>query len=178
MKKRHLLLTLLLALFVPWAANAQMTATATCYPPSEEYATGYTSSTAKTSGQLYVQSAGGNRGWMKFDVSAIPDDATITSITLKFYYYQTSFPYVYATAAGELNPTTASASDLFSAIGHSSPTYYTIKSKHRSMNKCITLSFYTKDITICCCIRNWKSDHLRTMYSIIHAVLNNSINSW
>ena len=76
---------------------------------------------------MHVQSAGGVRGWMMFDVSAIPNDATITSITLKFYFYDTSFPYVYANSAGGLNPTTASASDLFSAIGTSSSPYYTIK---------------------------------------------------
>jgi len=125
MKNRSLFLILLLAVFMPWAAKGQNTVTATCYPPNETYATGYTDGTDKTSGQLHVESAGGDRGWMKFDVSAIPDGATINSITLKFYCISGSNPYVNLTSAGELDPATASASDLFSAIGTQTPNYYT-----------------------------------------------------
>ena len=52
MKSKHLLLTLLLALVLPWAVNAQ-TVTKKCYPPTETYATGYTDGTTKTSGEMH-----------------------------------------------------------------------------------------------------------------------------
>ena len=123
MKSKRLLILLLMALLVPWAANAQITAT--CYPPTETYATGYTDGSTKTSGDMHTESSGGVQGWMKFDVSSIPDDATINSITLKFYCTGSNGPYVKLTSAGELDPATASASDLYAAITNATPNYYT-----------------------------------------------------
>ena len=118
---------LLMAFMAPWAVMGQVTETATCYPPTQEFATGYTDGTTKTSGEMHAVCNGGVRGWMKFDISSIPDNATINSIKLWFYCYDQSNPYVYVTSAGELNPATASASDLFSGIGINSPNYYEIK---------------------------------------------------
>ena len=121
---------MLIALFAPLAMNAQITATATCYPPTQTYATGYTDGTTKTDGEMHAVSAGGVEGWMKFDVSAIPDNATINSI--KLYFYTTSSTnncWVKLTSVGNtsglLDPVTASASDLFAAIKITDPNYYT-----------------------------------------------------
>ena len=124
MKSKRLLILLLLALIVPWAANAQ-TVTDTCYPPTQQYATGYTDGSTKTSGEMQTVSNGGVQGWMKFDVSSIPDDATISSIKLHFYNYSTSGSWVKLTSAGELDPATATASALYAAITNPDPNYYT-----------------------------------------------------
>ena len=126
MKRKSLLLLLVLALGMPWAMKGQITTTTTCYPPSQTYATGYTSTTEKTSGEMHAVSGGGVQGWMKFDVSAIPDNATINSITLKFYTLSsTNNCWVKLTAAGLLDPVTASADALYSAIITESPNYFT-----------------------------------------------------
>lgn len=116
---------LLMTLLAPWAAKAQEQTVITCYPPTQEYATGYTDGTTKTSGVMQTQSDGGEQGWMKFDVSSIPDNATIDAITLYFYVTNANGPWVRLTSAGELDPVTASASDLYSAITNDSPNYYT-----------------------------------------------------
>ena len=99
--------------------------TATCYPPNETYATGYTSTSTKTSGNVQAVSNSGVQGWMKFDVSSIPSNATISSITLHFYNTSTSNCWVKLTSAGQLDPATATASDLYSAITTENPNYYT-----------------------------------------------------
>ena len=123
MKKKSLLLILLMALIAPWAAKAQTVVN--CYPPTQEYATGYTDGSTKTSGEMHCISNGGVRGWMMFDVSSIPDGALINSIKLHFYCTSTSNSYVKLTSAGQLNPTTASASELNTAIGNETPNYFT-----------------------------------------------------
>ena len=125
MKKKSLLLILLMTLLVPWAANAQEQTVITCYPPTQEYATGYTDGTTKTSGEMQCISNDGVRGWMKFDVSSIPAGATIDAIKIYFYCNSTSNSYVKLTSAGELDPATASASELYEAIGTTTPNYYT-----------------------------------------------------
>ena len=121
---------LLLALLAPWAANAQEQQVITCYPPTEEYATGYTDGTDKTSGEMHTVCGGGVQGWMKFDVSSIPENATINSISLHFYTLsQTNNCWVKLTAIGNstglLDPVTAEPSDLYSAITNPTPNYYT-----------------------------------------------------
>ena len=125
MKRKHLLLTLLLAVLVPWAAMGQSSITVTCFAPMQEFATGYTDGETKTSGEMHAVSNGGVQGWMKFDVSQIPDNAFIQAIDLYFHSSSNSNCWVKLTSAGELDPVTASASDLYSAITNDSPNYYT-----------------------------------------------------
>ena len=89
MKRKALLILWLMALMLaPWWGFAQTTVT--CYPPSQTYATGYTDGSTKTSGEMQTVSNGGVQGWMKFDVSSIPNSAEITAITLHFYCTSTS----------------------------------------------------------------------------------------
>ena len=123
MKRKSLLLMMLLAFAAPWAAMAQTTVT--CYPPTQTYATGYCTSSEKTSGDMHTYSNNGVQGWMKFDVSAIPDNVVVSAIKLNFYCTSTSNSYVKLTSASQLDPVTASASDLYTAIRTESPNYYT-----------------------------------------------------
>ena len=116
---------LLIGLMAPLAVKGQTSFTVNCYPPSETYATGYTNGSTKTSGEMHCVSNGGVQGWMKFDVSSIPDFATISSIKLYFYNTSTSNSWVKLTAAGQYDPVNTSASTLYSAITTDSPNYYT-----------------------------------------------------
>ena len=127
MKQVLRFLALAALICVPWVTQAQTeeTVTVAFYPPTEEFATGYTDGTTKTSGDMHCVSAGGVQGWMKFDVSGIPDNATINAITLKFYCTSTSNCWVKLTSAGGLDPATASAADLYTAIITTNPNYYT-----------------------------------------------------
>jgi hypothetical protein len=58
----------------------------------------------------------GFAGWMKFDVSSIPNDATINSITFNGYLYANNFPYWSITPMGSVNPETGSASVIYNQV--------------------------------------------------------------
>ena len=127
---RFLALAALLA--APWGgyfnqvqAQTEETVTVAFYPPTEEFATGYTDGTTKTSGDMHCESNGGVQGWMKFDVSSIPAGATINAIKIYFNCISTSNSYVKLTSAGKLDPATASASDLYDSITNATSNYYT-----------------------------------------------------
>ena len=112
-------------ILVPRWGFAQTSFTVNCYPPSETYATGYTDGSTKTSGDMHCVGGNGVQGWMKFDVSSIPDFATISSIKLHFYNTSTNNCYVKLTAAGQNDPANTAASTLYNAIKETSPNYYT-----------------------------------------------------
>ena len=115
---------LLLTLLIPTGSVWGQT-TVNCYPPSQTYATGYTSSSSKTSGEMRCIGNSGVQGWMKFDVSSIPNNAVISSIVLHFYNTSTNNCYVKLTAAGQYDPVNTAASTLYSAITDASTNYYT-----------------------------------------------------
>ncbi|HRY33358.1 MAG TPA: hypothetical protein P5531_10365 [Bacteroidales bacterium] len=90
-----------------------------CYPQDLDYWTG----TADNQGSkiqtslVHAQgSSSGNRGWMKFDITAIPPGSTINNVVLKFYIssqYNPGYQIRKVTA----DPVTSSGSTLFSQIG-------------------------------------------------------------
>jgi hypothetical protein len=85
------------------------------YPMNVAYWTGTTDGATKTD-DSEVRGFNTEDGWMMFDISAITDAATITQITFWGYVNATNWPYWSATPLPGLNPLTATASELKTAI--------------------------------------------------------------
>jgi len=85
------------------------------YPQSTAYWTGTTDGATKND-DSEVRCLNLEDGWMMFDVSPVPNDAAITQVTFYGYVYATNWPYWSATPLPGLDPLTASASDLKTAI--------------------------------------------------------------
>jgi len=86
------------------------------YPQSAAYWTGTTDGVTKTDTSEVRGYGGGEDGWFMFDVSPINDASTITQITFFGYVNSTNYPWWSATPLPGLNPLTATASDLKTAI--------------------------------------------------------------
>ncbi len=95
---------------------------ATVYPQSSNYWTGSTNSTTKTETSL-IKGYNTEDGWMVFDVSSIPDGSTINSVTFNGYVNATYWPYWYVTPLS-VDPRTASASDVYTALQSGTTNYY------------------------------------------------------
>jgi Secretion system C-terminal sorting domain len=88
--------------------------TDTLYPQNANYWTGYTDGTTKTDGE--INTVDPNVGWAVFDVTSIPQNATITDLSFYGYVNNVSFPYWSATPMGSVNPVTANSSSINSQI--------------------------------------------------------------
>jgi hypothetical protein len=91
------------------------------YPQSVAYWTGTTNGTTKTD-DSEIRGLNSEDGWFMFDISAIPDVATITQVMFYGYVNATNWPYWSATPLPVLDPLTASASDLKTVIEANSGT--------------------------------------------------------
>lgn len=113
---------------VEYSASAGRTS-ATLYPLNASYNSGTTTSVSKTQTSLVKGYPTTEAGWIKFDVSAIPDGAIINSIAFNGYVNATNYPY------WNINPVTndpvlASPSDLYSdIIAESAAGYYLYRSE-------------------------------------------------
>jgi len=87
----------------------------TVYPMNVNYWTGTTDGTTKTD-VSEVRGLNTEDGWFDFDVSGIPDGSTIDSIRFYGYVNLTNYPYWSATPLPGLDPLTATAADLKTAI--------------------------------------------------------------
>ncbi len=94
--------------------NSDSRETVTLSPQNDNYWTGSCTSSSKTETSL-VNAHNDEDGWMKFDVSTIPDGSTINSIEFHGYINDNNWPY-WAITDVSLDPLTASASDLKSDI--------------------------------------------------------------
>ncbi len=83
---------------------------ATVYPQSSNDWTGTTNGSTKTQHSL-VKGYDNQDGWMKFDISSLPDNAIIDSVVFHGYVNSTSWPYWSITPLSN-DPVTASASEL------------------------------------------------------------------
>ncbi len=92
-------------------------ASATCYPANTSYWSGTTTNTSKTDNSEARTYGGTNAesGWVKFDVSEIPDGSAINSIEFHFYVNATYYPY-WSTTPVSNDPVTTSASTLYADI--------------------------------------------------------------
>ncbi len=88
--------------------------TITVYPQNANDWTGTTDGNTKLEHSL-VKGYNNQDGWMKFDVSSIPDGVTINSIEFHGYVNATYWPYWSITPLS-VDPVTATASELYSDI--------------------------------------------------------------
>jgi carboxypeptidase T len=88
---------------------------ATVYPVNAAYNTGTTTTSSKTYNSLVRAYPPSEAGWMKFDVSSIPDGATINSVEFHGYINTNNYPWWSITPVTN-DPVTATASVLYSDI--------------------------------------------------------------
>lgn len=93
---------------------------ATVYPQLADYWSGSTNATSKTEISL-AHAVGDNieRGWIKYDISSIPTEATILNVIFCGYIYETNWPEWSITALTN-DPVTSSASDIWNEIANGS----------------------------------------------------------
>jgi hypothetical protein len=84
------------------------------YPQSADYWTGTTNLTSKTEVSL-VDGRNTTDGWMKFDISAIPDSANVTSVAFYGFVNSTNWPW-WSITPMPIDPVTSTAADVFAAI--------------------------------------------------------------
>ncbi len=99
--------------------TAGQAAVTNCYPQDLDYWTGTANNQglkAQTS-LVHAQGGGsGNRGWMKFDITAIPPGSTINNVVLKFFISSQYNP-AYQVRKVTADPVTSSGATLYSQIG-------------------------------------------------------------
>ncbi|MBM3435971.1 MAG: agmatine deiminase family protein, partial [Bacteroidetes bacterium] len=95
--------------------NAKSKSLSQVYPANANYNTGTTTTSSKTQVSLVKGHPPSEAGWMKFDVSGIPDGSIINSIGFHGYVYDNNWPYWSITPVSN-DPVTSSASVLFSDI--------------------------------------------------------------
>jgi hypothetical protein len=89
----------------------------TVYPQNANYWTGTCNTSTKTQVSL-VNAVANDVGWMAFDISAVPNNAAINSVTFYGYLYANSWPYWSITPMGSVNPVTGSASAINSQVSN------------------------------------------------------------
>ena len=96
---------------------------ATVYPSHFSFATGTCTSSAKTEVSLVKAYPPDSAGWMKFDVSGIPDECTINSVEFFGFVNDNNFPYWSITPVTN-DPVTAEASVLYADINDEASSGY------------------------------------------------------
>jgi hypothetical protein len=101
----------------------------TVYALNASYNTGSTTLSAKTQTSLVKGYPTTEAGWMKFDISAIPDGAVINSVEFHGYVNATNYPYWNINPVTN-DPATASATALYNdIIAESTTGYYLFRSE-------------------------------------------------
>jgi agmatine deiminase len=95
--------------------NAPPSSTVQVFPVNSNYNTGTTTSSAKTEISKVKGYPPNEAGWMKFDVSSIPDGATINSVEFHGYVNASNWPFWSITPVTN-DPVTTSASILYTDI--------------------------------------------------------------
>jgi hypothetical protein len=94
-----------------------ITETDTVYPQSINYWTGSCNSTTKTD-ISEIRTMIPELGWMTFDISSIPVNATILSISFNGYVNATYYPWWSATPMGTINPVTDNATAIYNQVSN------------------------------------------------------------
>jgi hypothetical protein len=95
--------------------NAKNKSVVQVYPVNANYNTGTTTSSTKTQVSLVKGAPPSQAGWMKFDVSGIPDGSIINSIEFHGYVYDNNWPYWSITPVMN-DPVSTASSVLFTDI--------------------------------------------------------------
>ena len=95
----------------------------TVYPSNINYWTGSCTSSAKTQTSLVKAYPPTENGWMKFDVSSIPDGSVINSVEFHGFVNANNYPYWSITPVTN-DPITTSASVLYADINAEANTGY------------------------------------------------------
>jgi carboxypeptidase T len=112
--------------------NSGSTSPDSVFALNANYNTGSTTSSSKTQASLVKGYPTSEAGWMKFDISGIPDGATINSIEFHGYVNATNYPYWNITPVTN-DPVTASPSVLYNdIIAEASSGYYLYRSETSS----------------------------------------------
>ncbi|MFU8842894.1 MAG: M14 family zinc carboxypeptidase [Bacteroidales bacterium] len=102
---------------------------ATIYPTNAPFHTGTTTTSSKTQNSLVKGAPPAEAGWIRFDVSSVPDGSTINSVEFHGYVNATSWPYWSITPITQ-DPLTASPTALYNDIvAEASPGYYLYRSE-------------------------------------------------
>jgi parallel beta-helix repeat protein len=100
--------------------------TTICYPDAADYNTGSTDGVTKTETSL-IKTGGTEDGWFRFNVSAIPDTHTISSIRIHFYVdyaYVSGSPFNIFFNPLDNDPLTTGAAVLHEDITEENPYFY------------------------------------------------------
>ncbi len=104
------------------------------FPSASNYATGSTTSSAKTETSLVKGYPPDESGWMVFDVSAIPDGSVINSVEFHGYVNSTYYPFWNVNPLNS-DPLTTESSALFADINaEANSGYYLYRSESSSYN--------------------------------------------
>ncbi len=91
--------------------------TDTLYPLSVDYWTGSCNTTAKTD-ISEIRTIPPELGWMNFDISSIPGNATILSVDFNGYVNAANWPFWSATPMSTVNPVTDNAAAIFNQVSN------------------------------------------------------------
>ncbi len=94
-----------------------VTVTDTLYPQSVDYWTGTCNSSAKTEVST-IKTVSPELGWMTFDISSIPEDAEILSLSFNGYVNATYYPYWSATPMGTVDPVSGNAAAIYNQVSN------------------------------------------------------------
>lgn len=100
--------------FATWNEPESIAITEAVFPQSADYWTGSTDGTNFTSNSEVI-AHDSEDGWMNFDISLIPDGATILEIEFNGYVNDTYYPYWQINGVA-IDPLTASPADLMAEI--------------------------------------------------------------
>ena len=92
-----------------------ITVTDTLHPQNVDYWTGTCSSSSKTD-VSEIRTVDPELGWMTFDISSIPQEAAILSLSFTGYVNATNWPYWSATPMGTVNPLTDNAAAIYNQV--------------------------------------------------------------
>jgi agmatine deiminase len=122
--------------------NAKGKSSSTAYPLNSNYNTGTTSSSTKSEVSLAKANPPTTSGWMKFDVSGIPDGSVINSIVFHGYVYANNWPYWSITPVSN-DPVAATASVLYSDINAEANSGYYL---HREESGTLSAGYITSTL--------------------------------
>jgi hypothetical protein len=129
---------------------------AICYPDAGDYHTGSCLSSAGSEVSLvHAEGNGGERGWMRFNISAIPDNSEIDSVKLVAYVNDCATPEFYITRL-HTDPTSQNWAALYDDIAYTENGYYFSRTGDLTMDwHNWSLGYYISSDIQACLSQDW-----------------------